>query len=430
VSILPNRVVRVPSFQGVVAPVGSNGNAQIKAVPCGREGTMGLGSAVMRARNGQVARVTNEELVFDLIYAFAVTQLSHRLLDALTLRNAIETTEIWFGVWLGWQYTCWVTNWLDPRHWAVRLMLFAIMLTGLAMSAAIPSAFADGGLIFAGCYVAIQIGRTLFVLACLPKGNPLRANFQRILGWLCISGVFWIAGAVTGPANRLALWAVAVACEYGAPMLGFRLSRLGRSETSDWTIEGRHLAERCQLFVLVALGESILSTGATLSQEKGWNGPELAGFVVAFVASMTLWWLYFDKGSEDGVEAIAESEDPGRIGAYLHYIHVTLIGGIIVVAVANDLVIDQPLAIVGRADLAIIAGGPFLYLLGSALLRRVVCGVIPASHVSACAVLAVIVASGLPVTRLAAAMVATGLLITVAVWETCVRRTANVKSGS
>ena len=125
---------------------------------------------LLRQRGGH-ARVTNEELFFDLIYAFAVTQLSHRLLEQLTLVNALQTLVLWFAVWLGWQYTCWVTNWFNPEHPRIRLMLFALMLVGLALSATIPAAFAEAGLAFGCCFAAIQVGRSLVVLASLPRAT-------------------------------------------------------------------------------------------------------------------------------------------------------------------------------------------------------------------------------------------------------------------
>src|ERR1700712_1113019 len=149
----------------------------------------------MRVR-GVHAKVTNEELFFDLIYAFAITQLSHRQLVNLTPIGAIQTLVLWFAVWLGWQYTCWVTNWFNPENLRVRLMLFALMIVGLAMSATIPAAFAEAGLAFALCYAAIQVGRTVFVLMNLSTTHPLRPNFRRIMGWVCISAALWIAGGL------------------------------------------------------------------------------------------------------------------------------------------------------------------------------------------------------------------------------------------
>ena len=184
---------------------------------------------LLRRRDGHEARVTFVELFFDLVYVFAVTQLSHSLLHDLTLMGAIHTLVLWFAVWLGWQYTCWVTNWFDPDALPMRLMLFAVMLAGLVAAAVLPGAFGDNGLIFAVSYVLIQVGRTLFVVLHLGPSHPLAPNFRRMLGWLCISGVLWIAGGLADGDARLALWALAVACEYLSPMTGFWLPGLGLS---------------------------------------------------------------------------------------------------------------------------------------------------------------------------------------------------------
>jgi low temperature requirement protein LtrA len=86
------------------------------------------------------------ELFFDLVYVFAVTQLSHRLLDHLTIGNALETLLLLVVVWSAWISTTWVTNWFDPDRLAVRLMLIAVMLASLLMSVAIPEAFGERGL--------------------------------------------------------------------------------------------------------------------------------------------------------------------------------------------------------------------------------------------------------------------------------------------
>jgi low temperature requirement protein LtrA len=97
---------------------------------------------------------------------------------------------LWFAVWLAWQYTCWVTNWFDPDAMPIRIMLLAVMLVGLRMSAALPEAFGELGLVFAVGYVVIQVGRTLTVLRYLGGSRALNANFRRILGWMSIAAVF------------------------------------------------------------------------------------------------------------------------------------------------------------------------------------------------------------------------------------------------
>ncbi|VVO00396.1 hypothetical protein PS708_02605 [Pseudomonas fluorescens] len=335
---------------------------------------------LLRHRDGHHARVTYEELFFDLVYVFAVTQLSHELLHNLTGFGVIETLILWFSVWLGWQYTCWVTNWFDPETPRIRGMMFATMLLGLVMAASIPMAFSGRGLIFAGAYVAMQVGRTAFIALHLPGGHPLAANYRRMLGWVSISAVFWIAGALAQHETRALLWLFAVLCEYVSPMFGFALPGMGSSRTQEWTIEGGHMAERCQLFVIVALGETVLASGATLADAATWNVPVVLALLANFVGTLAMWWLYFGTSSKDATAAITRSDDPGRIGAYFHYVHAILIAGVISSAVGNDLVLAHPHAHPTTSQVAILLAGPAIYLLGSAIYKRIVYGVVPVSH--------------------------------------------------
>jgi low temperature requirement protein LtrA len=128
---------------------------------------------LLRDRRGAGAqRVTNIELFFDLVYVFAVTQLSHYLLHHATVTGALQAGLLLAMVWLVWSYTTWVTNWLDPDLMAVRLLLVALMLVSLAMSASLPRAFEDLGLWIGGAYAVQQIGRTVFMVIAL-RGHPL-----------------------------------------------------------------------------------------------------------------------------------------------------------------------------------------------------------------------------------------------------------------
>ncbi len=382
-----------------------------------------LGSAsLLRHRDGHEARVSYGELFFDLVYVFAVTQLSHALLHNLTALGAVQTLVLWFAVWLGWQYTCWVTNWFDPDAIPMRIMLFALMLVALIMAAVLPDAFGTGGLIFAVSYAIIQVGRTFFIVLHLRSTHPLAPNFRRMLGWLCISAVLWIAGALNDGNTRLWFWVAAVACEYLAPMMGFRLPGLGRSSTAEWTIEGGHLAERCQLFVIVALGETLLITGATLGGQTHWEIPTLIAMLVAFLGTVAMWWVYFDTSSKDGSEAIVHAPDPGRIGAYFHYVHVILIAGVIVSAVANELVIAHPDGRISTAALAALVGGPALYLMGNGIYKTVVYHRFPLSHLAGLVLLAILIPLAYLTDLLMVGGLTTLILIVVAAWESRSRR--------
>ena len=143
-------------------------------------------ASLLRARSG-TQRVTNVELFFDLVYVFAVTQLSHHLLGNPSVEGALQTVLLLVFVWLAWAYTTWVTNWLDPERIAVRLMLVTLMLVSLVMSAALPEAFTARGLAVGGGYAAMQVGRSVFAVAAL-RGERLQRNFERILAWCLVPG--------------------------------------------------------------------------------------------------------------------------------------------------------------------------------------------------------------------------------------------------
>lgn len=378
---------------------------------------------LLRRRDGHHAHVTNEELFFDLVYAFAVTQLSHTLLHHLTVRGAVETLVLWFAVWLGWQYTCWVTNWFDPERPRLRLLLFITMALALVMAASIPQALGARALVFAGCYVAMQVGRTGFIVWQLGRDHPLAANYRRMLGWLVISACFWIGGAFAGRDLRLMLWLVAVLCEYVSPMIGFALPGMGRSRTSDWTIEGGHLAERCQLFVIVALGESLLATGSTLAGAATWDVSTLLAMLATFLGTIAMWWLYFGTSAKDATARITGSDDPGRLGAYFHYIHAVLVFGIIVSAVGNDLAMEHPADHASMPQMLVIAIGPIIYLLGSAIYKRIVYGSMPVSHIAGIVVLALIAPVGPVAGLLTLGWLTTIVLLAIGWWDHHTRRT-------
>ena len=108
----------------------------------------------------QHSRVTYAELFFDLVFVFAVTQISHTLLRHFTPLGVVQVTLLFLAVWWVWVYTSWITNWLDPEQTPVRILLFALMLGGLVLSTSIPQAFETAGLWFAIAYAAMQVGKT------------------------------------------------------------------------------------------------------------------------------------------------------------------------------------------------------------------------------------------------------------------------------
>src|SRR5271154_2442525 len=159
-------------------------------------------------------RVTYVELFFDLVFVFAVTQISHTLLAHFTPLGAVQTTLLFLAVWWVWVYTSWITNWLNPELAPVRVLLFLLMLGGLVLSTSIPQAFESRGLWFAIAYATMQVGRTIFLLVSTsPAQAGARMNAIRILVWLSTSAVFWIAGGLAAGETRLVLWAIALGIE-------------------------------------------------------------------------------------------------------------------------------------------------------------------------------------------------------------------------
>ena len=125
-----------------------------------------------RARDGGAQAVTPAELFFDLVYVFAVTQLSGLIRHDLSPRGVLHAAFLLLVVWWAWIYTTWMVNWFDPASPGVLAVLAAAMFASLLMAAALPQAFGARGLLFAASYVALQVGRNAAVMRLLPREHP------------------------------------------------------------------------------------------------------------------------------------------------------------------------------------------------------------------------------------------------------------------
>jgi low temperature requirement protein LtrA len=366
----------------------------------------------------QHSRVTYAELFFDLVFVFAVTQISHTLLAHFTPLGALQVTLLFLAVWWVWVYTSWITNWLNPEKTPVRLLLFAMTLGGLVLSTSIPTAFDGRGLWFAIAYATMQVGKTVFLWASTLPSQPLaRANAIRITAWLALSAIFWIAGGLAEGEMRLLLWAVALGIEYISPAVRFWIPRYGASSVADWVIEGGHMAERCAGFIIIALGESIVVTGATFA-ELTWTAENVAAFVSAFAGSLAMWWIYFHIGAEAGSEQLSKSSEPGRLARLAYtYLHMPIVAGIIVAAVADELVLKHP---GGHSDLKTVIssiGGPLLFLFGTILFKQSFRGFLQLSHGAGIIALGALALFASHLSPLVLSILTTAIMIVVAVWE-------------
>ena len=367
-------------------------------------------SVLRENRTDQAPEVTRIELFFDLVYVFAVTQLSHRLAAHLTPRGALETLVLFLAVWWAWNYTAWAMNWANPESTPVRALLLALMLLSLLMSASIPEAFLDRALPFAVAYVALQALRSGFMVVAL-RGERMGLNYLQLLAWTLISGIPWIAGAFAEGDLRLILWIIALAIDYSGPTHGFWLPRLGSTPIGDWTLSGGHLAERCQLVLLVALGESILAVGVTFGNEP-WSASVVASLVLGFLTTVALFWLYFAHQAGAAADTMTESDDAARLGRTGYaYAHGVMVAGVIVIAVGIEKTVAHPTGPTSAAVAGVILGGPALFLAGNAVFKLALLGHVPHSRLLAILALGLlaplaIVASPLALSAAAAVVVA------------------------
>ena len=372
----------------------------------------------LRRRDGNRQETTPSELFFDLVYVFAVTQISHLVIDADLSRAAVaQAAFLLLVVWWAWIYTTWMVNWFDPGSTRVRLVLACVTLASLLMSAAIPTAFGGEAWLFAGAYVVMQVGRNLAAMALLEHDHHLHRVFERLVAWSCASAVLWIAGAAAGDGARPWLWGAALAIDLVAPLVGYATPGLGRSLTTDWDVEGAHFAERFQSFVIIALGESIVITGATASS-RGLTASSVIALAVAFFISGVLFWLYFGEVAEHSMADIAAADDPGSLArdAYT-YLHLPIIAGIIMVAVADDLLVAHPSDHLSTAGVVMATLGPAVYLLGESAVRLRMIGRVSRRRLTCVAALVVLCLFGTHLSALALSACVAALLAILATAE-------------
>jgi low temperature requirement protein LtrA len=384
----------------------------------GPSAVRGERSRHLRPRDGLEQRTTAFELFFDLVYVFAVTQLSHLVINGdLRIAAIGRGAFLLLVVWWAWIYSTWMVNWFDPRFGVVRLVLSGVALASLLMSAAIPTAFTSHALLFAGAYVALQVGRNAAAMLLLARTESLHVVFERVVAWSCASGLLWIAGGLLDSPDRLALWGPALAIDLLAPLVGYRTPGLGRSTTADWDVEGSHFADRFQSFIVIALGESIVVTGATASAQ-GLTPTGVLALAVAFMLTGVLWWLYFGEVAEHSQRNIAASDDPGRLArdAYT-YLHLPIVVGIIMVAVADRLLISDPGRALAAGGIVMTVGGPAVYLLGESAVRLRMISALSPQRLLAAAVLVVLGTVGRDLSALALSAAVAAVLIVLAVWE-------------
>jgi len=219
-----------------------------------------------------------------------------------------------------------------------------------------------------------------------------------------------------GGSWQIGLWLLAVLLEYSGPALRFPTPVLGRSDIDTWRIEPAHFAERCGLFIIIALGESVLVSGATFAK-LDWSTPTTMAFIVSFGGTVAMWAIYFNIGQERGVIAMRQASQSGAVARAYTYVHLVIILGIIVTAVSDEFVLSHASGTLDTKTLVTVLGGPILYLPGCSLFKRATAGWFPLSHTVGIGVLAGLWFAGSMLQPWQMGLAVCLVLVAVAVWE-------------
>ncbi|MGW5556534.1 low temperature requirement protein A [Micromonospora sp. NPDC003944] len=336
---------------------------------------MSTRAAALLRKPGQPERPSLLELFFDLVFVFALNRVSHRLVEDLTERRAVvsdasETLLLLMAFLVLWFVTAWVTDIYDAQAPHLQALVYLAMLGAMAMAVAVPRAFGDGSLAFAGAYVAVHILRGLIIVPAL-RGHPAQRRAAGVLLWFSLSAVPWIVGAILPDPARGLLWALAIAID-GTALLLFYPAPWTLATPQQWPVSAEYISERYRQFFIIALGELILTTGSAYSDTSFREVGAVAAFAVSFATTVLLFRVYVFKAGQLLPEALAGAREPVRLIREAFIAHVLMVTGIVVVAVGYEIVIRHPFGHTDAAWTVAILGGPILFLIGRSLVEHAV----------------------------------------------------------
>lgn len=320
----------------------------------------------IRAADGQP--VTFVELFFDLVFVFAITQLTVLTAHDLTPDGILRSVLLGWLIWWAWTQFTWTLNPADTTHPTVRVITLAATAVALVMAASVQRAFADDALWFAVPYVIVRvIGLGLQVLVELERVGDSHAGVVRWAGLSSIGLVLVVIGGIVDPTVRPWVWLLAVLADLVAAAIA------GRNTT--WDLNPGHLSERHGLFVIIAIGESLIIAGTTVANDERSFALASAAVAAILVAAL-LWWTYFGW-LKDALEEAFAAAPPERSGPLARdafsLAHFPLIGGIVGFAVALEEIGAHPDEPAPAAVLAALGIGVTLFVASSALSLRL-CG--------------------------------------------------------
>jgi low temperature requirement protein LtrA len=366
-------------------------------------------------------RTSPIELLWDLVFVFAITQVTTLLSRHLSWAGFGRAMLILALVWWAWSAFVWAANAQDNDSVTLRLALLVATAFIFICGLAVPEALTSAGLLFAISYAVVRFIHLALYADASRRGD---ASWSAIAGFavtVTLGMGLLIAGAALGGTARIVLWAVAVAIDYAGPawLTRERLRGLQRVAVA-------HFAERYGLFVIICLGESIVAIGlgATAGHRTITSG-EVVVVTLGLLITVGLWWTYFDRFAQIAEDSLRTQGDPVLAAADGYsYLHLVLVAGIITFAAGVRLLVGAPhMAPLDAVRLAL-CGGVGAYLLGHVAFRLRLTGRLGYEKLAAAAALAVLygVGGGLPGWALAT-------VITAVIAVLCALETAGARRG-
>lgn len=295
-------------------------------------------------------RVSWAELFFDLVFVFAITQVSALLLGDHSGAGLLQATVVFVPIYWTWVGTSIQANLRDMDRLRNRAAIFAVALAGLLMALAAPGAYHDRSVLFGGAYFG---GRIVLGLVATGGRHWTASPFTVAM---FVSGPLLLVGALLPPPARTAVWAVAALLDLSTPtVLKRRLAALH--------FEPGHLSERFGLFVLIAIGETVVAIGAPAAASEHLTAAALLAVAVAFLVAVSLWWVYFHFAADAIRFALQTAQVQVQVARHvLSYAHLAFIGSIIAVAVGMHDAVSHPGESLSWPVAALLYGGCAVYL--------------------------------------------------------------------
>jgi low temperature requirement protein LtrA len=307
--------------------------------------------------------VTPLELFFDLVFVFAITQVSGYVSAEPAWTRLAEGLAILAALWFAWSAYVWLGNRAASDEGAMRVVVLSAMGAMLVASLAVPHAFGRDGLIFGVAYFAVR-ALQLAAFVVVSRDDPvLRGVVGRLTTTFLPAGALLVAaGAVDGPA-RTALWVAALAVDYGGLML---------RGTEGWYVEAAHFSERHGLVIIIALGESVVAVGAGAGH-LDLDAHVIVGALLGMAVAGALWWAYFDVVAlvaDRRLRRMTMAERAVIARDSYTYLHLPMVAGIVVFAIGVKTTLPDAGAQLEAVPAATLCGGVALYLLALSAFKR------------------------------------------------------------